>query len=189
MVKCVKGHSGYFGCDRYDQKGEHKEGRMVFPELNANIRDDNSVRGQTNEDHHLSNSQFLLLNIDMVNNFSIDYMHCVCLGIMKRLLNIWLGKNCIFNHRIYRITNIGEMNSRINYLHKIIPRNIFSRHPRKVDHVGYWKATEYRLFLLYTGHIILKDLLHADYNNNFMCLSFAMLILVNSNCNTDSFIC
>ena len=181
MVKCVKGHSGYYACDRCEQKGEYREGRVIFPELDASLRTNNSFRSQSNEEHHLNYSEFLKLDIDMVYSFSIDYMHAVCLGVMKRLLHIWLGKDSVFNHRIYRITNIREMNSRIELLIRSIPGNIFARRPRKIDHVSYWKATEFRLFLLYTGHIILKDLLPIKYYNNFLCLSFSMLILLNSN--------
>ena len=181
MVKCVKGHAGYYACDRCTQKGDYREGRVIFPELDAELRTNDSFRSQLNEEHHLNNSEFLRLDIDMVHCFSIDYMHAVCLGVMKRLLHIWLGKDSIFNHRIYRISNIREMNSRIELLIRSIPGNIFARKPRKIDHVSFWKATEFRLFLLYTGHIILKELLPSNYYNNFLCLNFSMLILLNSN--------
>ena len=45
-------------------------------------------------------------------------MYAVCLGVMKRLLHrpIWLGKYSVFNHIIYRMSNIREMNSRIELL-------------------------------------------------------------------------
>ena len=35
-------------------------------------------------ERYLSNSYLLLLRIDMVNDFSIENMQCVCLGIIKR---------------------------------------------------------------------------------------------------------
>ena len=111
MVKCVKGHAGYYSCDRCTQMGEHKFGRMVFPELHATLRNDRSFRLQINEDHHISESYLLPLHIDIVNDFSIDYIHCVCLGVVKRLLKTWLGRDRIFNHRKYRITNVRELNN------------------------------------------------------------------------------
>ena len=72
------------------------------------------------------------------------------------------------------------MNS-IELLIRSIPGNIFASKPHKIDHVSYWKATEFRLFLLYTGLIILKDLLPINYYNNLLCLNFSMLILLNYN--------
>ena len=165
--------------------GYHTNGRLVLNELDAALRDNESFRLQINEEHHLGESEFLALDIDMVYAFSIDYMHAVCLGIMKKLLMIWIGKDTTFNHRRYRITNLHEMNYRIDFLYQFIPSDLFARRPRKIDHVSYWKATEFRLFLLYTGHIILKDLLPIEYYNNFMCLSISMLILINSNSNVE----
>ena len=158
---------------------------MTFTELDAQLRTNHTFRQQCNPEYHLNDSEFLNVDIDMISSFSIDYMHAVCLGVMKRLLNIWLGKDNIFNHRVYRIRNTREMNSRIDVLSKSIPSNIFARRPRKIDHISFWKATEYRLFLLYTGHIILKDLLPTTYYNNCMCLSCSMLILINPNTNSD----
>ena len=68
-------------------------------------------------------------------------MHAVCLGIMKKLLMIWVGKVTTFNHRRYRITNLHEMNYIIDFLYQLITSDLFARRPRKVDHVSYWKAT------------------------------------------------
>ena len=57
------------------------------------------------------------------------------------------------------------MNNRMKYIHDSLPSYIFNRCPNSINRVTYWKATEYRLFLfymdilLYTGHIILKDLI------------------------------
>lgn len=39
FVKCIKGHSGYSGCDKFTQSGVHV-GKMTFPETNAPLRTD-----------------------------------------------------------------------------------------------------------------------------------------------------
>ena len=46
--------------------------------------------------------------------------------------------------------------------HRSITKDIFSCRPRLFDYVMFWSATEYRQFLLRTGHIILKDLLPTN---------------------------
>ena len=183
MVKCVKSHAGYYSCDRCTQSGERINGRMVFKEIGAVLRTNQSFRNKTNEEHHLytADSPFLALNIDMIQQFPIDYMHCLCLGVMKHLLLIWLGKDRMFNSRRYRISSINTANKRLEIISKNIPKDIFSRRPRSLDFVKYWKATEYRQFLLYTGHIVLKDLIPECYYNNFLMLNAASLILLRPN--------
>lgn len=100
MIKCVIGHSGYHSCDKYSQSRDNKEGIIVFPVLDAILHTDNFERAQINDEYHLSDSYLLLLQIDMLNDFSIDYIHCVsryCEMSIKYLA--WKR----FNHRIYRI--------------------------------------------------------------------------------------
>lgn len=61
---------------------------------------------------------------------------------------------------------------------KHIPSN-FARKPRSLKELERWKATEFRLFLLYTGRILLKGILAENKYNNFLKLSVAMLILLS----------
>lgn len=42
-----------------------------------------------------------------------------------------------------------------------------------------WKATEFRLFLLYTGPIVLKHNINDECYDNFLALNIAMLILLS----------
>jgi hypothetical protein len=86
MVKSVKLFSGYYGCDKCDQKGVYI-GRMTYPECTSfTCRTDVSFRSNSNKEHHNGESPFLSLSIDMIKFFPIDYMHQVCLGVTKRLI-------------------------------------------------------------------------------------------------------
>lgn len=37
FIKCIKGHSGYHGCERCVQKGLYVNGKVTFPELGAGL--------------------------------------------------------------------------------------------------------------------------------------------------------
>ncbi|CAC5386299.1 unnamed protein product [Mytilus coruscus] len=176
MIKGVKLYSGYCGCDRCGQRGVWK-GRMTYPEIeNLPYRTDLSFRSQTQPEHHRTRSPLCDLPIDMIKSFPIDYMHQACLGVMKRLLLIWMrGKKketkILFGH-------IEEISTRLVQLSKFIPKK-FARKPRGLDEIDYWKATEYRQFLLYTGKLVLKGVLKKELYEHFLSFSVAMTILVS----------
>ena len=91
MVKCTKLYSGYFGCDKCEQRGQYVDGKVTFPLYeNLDLRSDERFRSRVNADHHHNISPLCRLLIDMVLNFPIDYMHQTCLGVMKRLLVTWI---------------------------------------------------------------------------------------------------
>ncbi|KAJ8977152.1 hypothetical protein NQ317_016819 [Molorchus minor] len=85
FIKCVKSPGGYSCCDKCTEVGEYINGRVVLRGLVSRKRTNESFRLQLDDDHHLGNSPLLALDIDMVNNFPVDYMHNVCLGIMRCL--------------------------------------------------------------------------------------------------------
>ena len=63
----------------------------------------------------------------------------------------------------------------------------FSRKHRSLFEFRQWKATEFRLFFLYTGPVVLKGKLTPALYKNFMCLSVAIRILLNNKSNSESY--
>lgn len=60
----------------------------------------------------------------------------------------------------------------------------FARRPRSLDELEFWKATEFRTVLLYSGCIALKEVLQPEYYHNFLTLCVAIrLLLVPTNTN------
>lgn len=56
----------------------------------------------------------------------------------------------------------------------------FARQPRPLSELDRWKATERRQFLLYTGPVVLKKVLHKNVYEHFLCLTVAISILLDS---------
>ena len=70
------------------------------------------------------------------------------------------------------------LNEKLEEFKHCIPKE-FARKPRSIDNLEHWKATEFRQFLLYSGHYLLKDVLKLPFYDHFMLLSVAIGILVS----------
>ncbi|KAM0727875.1 hypothetical protein ACS0PU_005344 [Formica fusca] len=86
FVTCTKGHNGFFGCGKCMQEGEYEDRRMLFLEMDAPLRTDDNFLQRVNEDYHIGKSIFEKVNIGMVSQFPVEYMHLVCLGVTKKIL-------------------------------------------------------------------------------------------------------
>jgi hypothetical protein len=180
MVKSIKQFSGYYGCDKCCQKGKYI-GRMTYPECNSPLRTDASFRSRTNADHHTGDSPFSSLPVDMIVFFPIDYMHQVCLGVMKRLLICWTSGSKKVK---LSFAQKQEINAKICDFRAIVTKE-FTRKPRSLSELPHWKATEYRTFLLYAGYFVLRKTVQKDIFEHFLCLSVAVGILLSEKLSAD----
>jgi len=65
---------------------------MTYPGLDSPLRTDESFRNQTDDDYHKGNSPLVCLPIK-ITDIVLDYMHNVYLGVVKRLIEIWVKGN------------------------------------------------------------------------------------------------
>ena len=175
MVKGIKQFNARHGCDFCDVLGQYKERRMLFL-YEGNPRTDLSFRSKQDAEHHKCDSAFLTVSdLDMIKQFPVDPMHCVDLGVTKRLLILW--KEGPLPHRLSAGV-LGIISSYLECLRPFIPA-VFNRKPRRLDDLKFWKATEFRTFLMYTGPVVLKFVLSREQYENFNDLSVAIRILYN----------
>jgi len=173
FIKGIKGHNAYFGCNNYIQEGDYIQNRVTYPEINAILRSDESFKLKQQEEHHKVTSHLEDLNIGMVTQFPLDYMHLVLLGIMKRLLQFWIkGKH---NVRM-AATQITFTSNFLLSMSLFLPKE-FARKPRRPDEIDRFKVTELRQLLLYTGPVIFLKTLLRDKYIHFLSLSVAIRIL------------
>lgn len=175
FVTCVKSHTGYFGCTKCIQEGKFLENRVTFPELDSALRTDLSFKNRIHSEHHKSTSILESLGIGMVTQVPLDYMHLVCIGVTKRLIQFWV-KGAI---DIRMTKDKLDIASKHLLSLRVHISDDFARKPRSLEDIDRWKATELRQFLLYTGPIILKDILQKDNYLHFLSLSVAIRILAD----------
>lgn len=177
FLKNTKSFSGYYGCDRCVQAGKHVKGRMTFPETSAAKRTDQEFADMVYDEYHLRHepSPLTQLSAGLVTSFVLDYMHLICLGVMRRLLMLWLRGplSCRLPAR-----KIEEVSNALQMLRFCIPDE-FSRKPRTLLEIDRWKATEFRQFLLFTGPLVLREILTEALYKHFLLLHVAVTCLVS----------
>jgi hypothetical protein len=102
-------------------------------------------------------------------------MHLSCLGVMRRLLNLWIKGPLAIRIGPQAVRKLSEA---LILIKDQVPSE-FARKPRQVTELDRWKATELRQFMLYTGPVCLKGILSETMYSNFMLLSVGMFILLS----------
>lgn len=162
FVLMVKGHAGYYSCTRCKVEGDYQENRTCFPYNQTDIiqpadRTHNEYVERVDKEYQTSTDISCISEIskfDVVTGFSLDYMHLICLGTVKKLILLW--KKGPYNVRLpsLKIDNIS--NDAIS-LKTSFPCE-FNRKSRSLDEVTRFKATELRIYLLYIFPIIFKKM-------------------------------
>jgi hypothetical protein len=175
-VKSIKGHTGFHGCGKCNTDGEYYERRVVFPELSSALRTDESFRAKSDEEHHTGDTILQKLPVNLIDQFPYEYMHLVCLGVVRKLIKLWLRGD----FRVFRLPSqeVEQLSNKLQNLSDCICCE-FARKPRSLRELDRWKATEFRQFLLYTGPVVLQNSLPSEHYNLFMCLHCAISILAN----------
>ena len=181
FIKNIKGHTGYFGCGKCTQEGVYTDNRICYPDIHAPLRTDEDFEQMVDEEHHLGPSPLQQTSLGMVSGFPLDYMHLICLGVMRKLFMLWLKGplTCRLSSQ-----NIAKLSQRLTDARSHVPLE-FSRRPRALRELDRWKATEFRQFLLYTGPVLLKGILNNAIYHNFLLLSVGIHILINSRLTED----
>lgn len=103
-------------------------------------------------------------------------MHLVLLGAKCKLIHLWISKGSVaVRLHSRKISKISEL---LLSLSRFIPSE-FSRKPRAFEDICCWKATELHQLLLYTGPIVLKNVLSEEYYSNCISLNIAITILLS----------
>lgn len=171
LIKATKQFTGYYSCDFCRQPGTYSDSckKIVFPDLNFEIRTDHDFRLANETGHQHSLSPLIQLPVDMIKDFPPDTMHSVYLGMTKRLLKFYI-------RQVWRPSDRGRISRTIMDLSINFPAE-FRRRLSGINGIENWKAKQYRQFLLYLAPLVLKDFLPVSLYNHFAHFHFAIYAL------------
>lgn len=175
LLKNVKSFNGYYGCDKCNQSGTWI-GRVVYLETDISKRTDEDFNNQTDAKHHTGTCSLTKLDVGLVTQMPLDYMHLVCLGVVRKLLRLWTkGSNC--PHKLSQ-NIINRISANFLSFKAYLPKH-FQRRPRVLAEIDNFKATEFRTIMLYTFYPAFLTIIPLRYFKHFLLLHCAMFILLS----------
>lgn len=123
----------------------------------------------------------LSYSFDLVRSFAIDWMHCVCLGVVKYIMQLQMS--IVNKGKLFYIG--GNKTSISNKILAIKPPDIVGRMPRTLEDLKHWKATELKNWLLHYSITVLYKELDALYVFHWSLLVGAIGILCSDSITSD----
>ena len=185
FLKCIKGHTGYYACERCKIRGVYHNNKVTYPMVGIHERrtDEGFAAMEYHDapdgDNHQNGlpSPLIAAGVNAVSSVVIDVMHNVYLGTWKRFLMFLFA---VGSRATCRLSQRQKQQVDEKYLRIRLPRE-FSRQPRSIYDLDHWKATEFRSSLLYTGFIFLRGIVSQAVYDLYLKLAVAMIILHTEN--------
>ena len=193
-VKGIKYPGGHYACERCTVKGIHDRvhyGGVRYFENNSSERTNDGFRALVDRNHHRESCPLNVIDMDLVRDFPLDYMHLVLLGVVRRVIKMWFPdakqkKHECFNVHAIRAGKIEVAINRIVRCGKSSPCE-FQRRPRSFADLNYFKATEFRCIVLYLfPFVFFRLFVNPFVYDHFCLLVVSMRILCNENSQRSS---
>lgn len=187
LLRNTKQFNGFYGCDFCLHRGgkSYPYEQPEPPRRNERDHFNHAMSGTTEEPVYGVKGPSPLMQLQhfqMINGFIPDYQHNVCLGVTRQLSTLWLDSTNK-DSPWYIGKEINEIDRR---LVKIKPPVEITRTPRSLTERKFWKASEWRAFLLFYSLPVLKGLLPARFWNHLFLLVFGVYTLLQDTIMTES---
>ena len=117
----------------------------------------------------------------LIAGVAVDFMHCVCLGVTRQFVNLWMDSRQHEN-RFYIGRSEQEINARLHLIE--VPREM-SRATRSIGDRNHWKASEWRAFIFYSL-VILRGILPLTYLKHFFLFVYGVYSLLGDSITEDA---
>lgn len=177
--------NGYYGCGFCLYPGTLVDKQVKYPITPVNYPDRDaesmerdmeealivrkSVRGVKGPSPLINMSFF-----DIVWGFTPDYMHCVLLGVTRQLATRLLQDS----EEPYYVGSPNTLRVLDQRIKAIKTPHLITRLPRPISEYKFWKASEWRSWLLFYSLPCLEGLLDAKYTKHLGLLSSAIYLLL-----------
>lgn len=172
----ARGHTHAFPFQYEDPKGPARTATSVKSDAMKSLENtDNGIRGASVNGVKGPSLFMTLKHFDVVRGIGIDYMHCVLLGVQKLLLSLWFTPEHA-KEEFSIASKQGIVETRIGELK---PNSAIKRLPRSIsDSLKFWKASEFKSFLLYFGVPCLFGVLPDYLLNHYILLVQGTFLLL-----------
>ena len=173
----MKQFNGRYGCLYCNHPGEtftrgctiYKPGILCVPRTSASVRRHANEALQSGKATEGIKGHSILSQHNVVDDIPVDYMHAVLEGVVKQLTGIWLNSK-YHKRSFYFGTKVKEVDQ---LLLTIMPPSHFRRSPRPLaTTLKFWKANEYRAWLLFYSMPIIQNFLPSEYVHHWSLLVF-----------------
>jgi len=148
--------------------------------VDSDLRTDSEFHSRFQRLHHNKKGRSIIEDIigDVISDIPIDYVHAVCIGVMKKLLVAWTTTN----YGPFKLSSqeIEEIPLFLQECSISIPPE-FARNTRSLSDLPHYKAPEHRLHLLYIAAVVFQPYLPNALYKHFMLFHIAIKILAIKN--------
>ena len=190
-VTNMKQFNGEYGCTFCTDKGTliSRNRRVYLPDDDHSIRTPEQMKKWTERAVRSNQAVMGIKGVSILSQaiqipecVPPDYMHAVLEGTIKSLLKNWFDPA---NHgKAYYLglhkKNIDKLAAQIK------PPTEINRAPRSLELLSFWKASEFRAWMLYYSLPLLKAFLPSEYIHHLALLISALHILLSEAIPTTS---
>jgi len=145
LVKVIKRHNGYFGCEKCEVEGNYINNRISFAEISAPHRSNDRLAAASYDDHRQGKSPLVKIpGTKLVTHFPLDCLHLIYLGAVRKILLLLTKGPLTVRLSDATVQNISHQ---LVKLSKTITSD-FARKCRSLSELCHWKGTEFN-FLYY----------------------------------------
>lgn len=118
---------------------------------------------------------------DFIKGFVPEYMHSVCLGVIKQLIHLWVDTQ--HHEKMWYIPRplLAIINSK---LESTLPPNDVHRTGRGLDNLSFWTAAEFKFIALFYAPLF-QNIVPEPYFSHFYSLSYGLHILLQDQVPVD----
>jgi len=117
----------------------------------------------------------LLPNFDVIQGFNPEYMHAILLGVVRQFVTIWFDPS--------NSSSCYSLRSKIVVIDGILlrckPPSEIKRLPRSLSVSKFWKASEWRSFLLFYSIVCIRGHLPTEHYSHWLLLVYATHMLLS----------